>query len=206
MHWFQCKKPELISIDHFWKNETWPSKKSKKVELFLRFFLDFLKTDHVYRLFDCFCEVSWSTDINSTETSHVLCTILEKNGKNCKRGSIFLGLFGQSSHIFSKMWVLVFCVAISASRRFFWAIKRCYPAIFIFHLCKGVPLLGRFLKKSAHMPKIGRNAMTNGRAFDLFVFKYKNHPNGTPHNKEEQCFPRCSRNFSQAPLVSCKAR
>ena len=29
---------------------------------------------------------------------------------------------------------------------------------FHFHLCKGVPLLGQYLKKSAHMPKIGRNS------------------------------------------------
>ena len=103
MHWLQCKKPELISMDHFWKNETWPSKKSKKIELFFKFFLGFFKTDHVYRLFECFYEVSWSTEFNSTETSHVLCTILEKNGKNYKKGQFFFGPFGRLSRIFSKI-------------------------------------------------------------------------------------------------------
>ena len=54
MHWLQRKKPELILMDHFWKNETWPSKKSKKIDLFYKFFLGFFKTDHVYRLLECF--------------------------------------------------------------------------------------------------------------------------------------------------------
>ena len=73
-------------MDHFWKNETWPSKKSKKIELFLKFFLVFFKTDHVYRLFECFYEVLWSTDIKSMETSHVSSTIFEKNREKLKKG------------------------------------------------------------------------------------------------------------------------
>ena len=140
MHWLQRKKPELISMDHFWKNETWPSKKSNKFELFFEVFFCFFLTDHDYRLFECFYEVSWSTDFNSTETSHVLCTIFEKIGKNCIKGYFFLDLLdGQFAFIQKN--------SIKMSSGFL----RCNQCIktlllsyqtspshnFIFHLCKG---------------------------------------------------------------------
>ena len=134
--------PNCLAVDHWsWctdcnaktrTNFDWPflkkwdltvEKIQKKLNYFWSFSCFFSETDNVYRLFECFYEVSWSTDFNSTETSHVLCTILEKIWKNCKKGSIFLDFFGQSSWIFSKnslsKWVLVFCFAISSSRRFF---------------------------------------------------------------------------------------
>ena len=104
MHWLQYKKPELILMDYFWKNETWRSKCPKKLNYLKKKILIFFKTDHVFRLFECFCEVSWSTDFNSTETSHVLRNILKKFGKNGKKkSSILLGPIGRSSPILSKM-------------------------------------------------------------------------------------------------------
>ena len=48
-------------------------------------------------------------------------------------------------------WVLVFCVAISMARHFFWAIKRRHPTIFIFHLCKGRAL---FFKNCPSLTKV----------------------------------------------------
>ena len=125
-------------------------KSPKKFNYFSSFLWLFFKNDHVYRLFECFYEVSWSTEFNSTETSHVLCTILEKNGKNFKMGQFFWTFWMVKSHFFKNYpskWVLVFCVAISASTRFFYAIERCHPTSFIFYLCQGVPLLRQFLKK-----------------------------------------------------------
>ena len=102
MHWLQRQKPELISIDRFWKIATWPSKRSKKIYPFFQFFPIFFKTDHVYRLFECFYEVTWSTDFNSTETSHVLCAILKKKLEKLRKMVIFFGHFWRSSRIFSK--------------------------------------------------------------------------------------------------------
>ena len=46
MHWLQRKKPELISMDYFWKNATWLSEKSKKIDPFLQFFQIFSKMVH----------------------------------------------------------------------------------------------------------------------------------------------------------------
>ena len=102
MHWLQRQKPELILIDRFWKNATWPSKRSKKIYPFFQFFPIFFKTNHVYRLFECFYEVTWSTDFNSTETSHVLCAILKKIRKNWKKGQFFLDLLDGQVKFFQK--------------------------------------------------------------------------------------------------------
>ena len=82
----------------------------------------------------------------------------------------------------------LFCVEISASRRFFLVMKQHYPKIFIFHVCK-------FLKKSANMPKIGQKeeeeknkTKTKNEAleqkecndrwysFKTLLFKNKHHP------------------------------
>ena len=77
-------------------------KSPKKLNFFLKFFLFVFLTDHIYRLFECFYEVSWSIDIKSTETSHVLCTISEKIRKNCKKGSFFLDLLDGQVVFFQK--------------------------------------------------------------------------------------------------------
>ena len=143
MHWLQRKKPELISMDRSWKNETWPSKRSKKNWTLFTVFPDFFRTVHVHKVFEGLYEVSWSTECNDEETCFVLSTILEKiRKKTVKRVTFCWTFLTVKSHFFKNglsKWVLVFCVAISASRCFIWAIKRHYPMIFNFHFSKEGP-------------------------------------------------------------------
>ena len=86
MRWLQRKKPELIWTDRFLKKCDLTVQKVQKKMTFFQFFPIFFKTDYVYRLFECFYDVIWSTDFNSTETSHVLCAILKKNREKLKKG------------------------------------------------------------------------------------------------------------------------
>ena len=86
---------EKVRLDHQ-KNP------KNKFKCFVVFPIFFFKTDHAYRLFECLYEVSWSTKFNSTETSHVLCTILEEIGKNCKKGQFFLDLLDNQFLLFQK--------------------------------------------------------------------------------------------------------
>ena len=105
--------------------------------------------------------------LNATQKTSALCKvlILKKIKKNCQNCTIFwkcalLAVFLDFFRISTLQRAEVFCVAFSASRRFIWAIKKKYLMIFIFHFCKGGPLLGQFLKKTAHRPKIHRNSKT----------------------------------------------
>ena len=83
------------------------------------------------------------------ETSYKASNIYEheqfwrkKSGKTRIRVQFFWCFLAVKSYFFKNgpsKWVLVFWVAISASRRFIWAIKRHYPMIFNFHFSKGGP-------------------------------------------------------------------
>ena len=87
-------------------------------------------------------KVSLSTEFNYKETGFVLSTILKKSGKTVKMVQFFWTFLTVKSHFFkngSLKWVLFFCVAISASRRFIWAIKQHLLMIFNFHISKGGP-------------------------------------------------------------------
>ena len=66
----------------------------------------------------------------------------KKSGKTTIRVQFFGTFLTVKSYFFKNglsKWILFFCVAISASRRFIWAIKRHYPMIFNFHFSKGGP-------------------------------------------------------------------
>ena len=84
MHWLQRKKSELISINHFWKNETWPSKKFKKFYFF-------------FYSFSCFFskQILVIGVLNAFMKCHVLYTLLEKIRKNRKKVFVLDPLDGQ---------------------------------------------------------------------------------------------------------------
>ena len=85
----------------------------------------------------------WITRLHvSLQTPYEHEQFWKKSGKTTIRVQFFRTFFTVKSHFFrngSSKWVLVFCVAISAPRRFIWAIKQHYPMIFNFQFSKGGP-------------------------------------------------------------------
>ena len=117
----------------FLKNDILPSKKSVP---FLQFFQIFFLKWYIKRgKFFCI-ELSGSSHFIQAFKHHMSMNSSKKNQKNYKKGSNF---FVVKSHFLKNSpskWVLFFCVAISASIRFIWAIKQHYPMIFHFPFSK----------------------------------------------------------------------
>ena len=95
--------------------------------------------NHHMRVFDSSNEAFWCTDYNAKNPSALQSPVLEKIKKNCPKWpffkndnffALFLDFLGNGT----SQRAGVFCVVISASKRFIWAIKHPHTMIFIFRL------------------------------------------------------------------------
>ena len=136
MHWLQRKKKTRTHFyGLFLKNRDFTVKKIQEMwSLLCNFFWFFPKW---YMKNGQFL-LHWTKWIQPLHTS--LQTLFEHEQlKKTKKQFFRIFLSVQSNFLKngSSKWVLVVCVAISASRRFIWTIKQHYPMIFHFHFRKG---------------------------------------------------------------------
>ena len=111
-----------------------------KFEPFYSFFLIFskmvLKTKQVSSSLH---SVDQDTSYKPSNTLWTWTVLKKKSGKITIRVQFFWTFLMVKSYFFKNSpskWVVVFCIAISASKRFIWAIKRHYPMIFHFHFSR----------------------------------------------------------------------
>ena len=146
MHWLQHKKPELLSMDHFGKNEIWRyGGAQKKLDPFHRF--------SGFRLKNVIKQGQFL--LHLTQWINALHIILEKRHKdwrfwkvrkNGEKGPIFVGPLWWLSFIFfqngsSKLVPFFLRCNQCIKARFFWAIKNKYRKIFQFCHHRGGILL-----------------------------------------------------------------
>ena len=118
----------------------------KKVQKKLDPFCSFSRFFPKWYLKQCKFLYKWTqwikTNHISLQTPYEHEQFWKKSGKTTLRVQFFWTFLTVKSYFFKNgpsKWVLVFCIAISASRRLIWAIKQHYPMIFNFHFSKGGP-------------------------------------------------------------------
>ena len=103
MHWSQRKKPELISMDNFWKKGTWPSKRSKKKLTIFIVFPVFFQNGTLHMASFCWIELSGPWHFIKAFKQPLNMIIFEKSLEKLEKQLYFFGLFWRLSLIFSKM-------------------------------------------------------------------------------------------------------
>ena len=103
MHWLQRKKPELILMDHFWKNETWPSKNSKNFYYFSSFSWVFSKMIMFIGCLNAFMKCH--DPLSSIQQKLAMCYVpfWKKTGKTIKRVNFLLDLLNGQVSFFHKL-------------------------------------------------------------------------------------------------------
>ena len=113
VHWLKCQKPELVSMDNFQKkNESWISKRSKKIDPFV-VFPDFLSSKLIIFIGSLNTYMKCHDPLSSIQQklAKFYVPFWKKSGKTVKRVNFFGTFWMVKSYFFkngSAKWVLVF--------------------------------------------------------------------------------------------------